>query len=266
MAGHMICDYLGTFPEYKITRVEQSDIFNDDPLIINEEYLIGAKPDFIINSVRCLVDESEENTAKAIIYNSYLPHFLAGYFHNTKTKVIQLSSDCVFSGTKGGYVEQSPHDGCSAYAKTKSLGEVHNNKDITIRTSYIGPTLGNNREELFDWFLTQHGEVQGYCNALWTGVTTLELAKSIHKLIGSGVSGLYHLVPSEVITKYDLLILLKKLWGKEDVTICRDYSVSIDRSLIDSRGIIQVPGYEAMFVELHKYMENKKIYEKYFYK
>ena len=264
MAGHMIRDYFSSMPNYNIKSINESDIFYNDDIIQNFNFLDKINPDYIINCIRCLVEDSELNPLKAINYNSYFPHFLEKVYKNTNTQLIHLSTDCVFSGEKGNYDETSLHDGHSYYARTKSIGEITNNKDLTIRTSYIGPTIDNRKEELFDWFFRQDGEINGFGNVFWSGITTLELAKGIKNLIEKGFTGLYHMVPSEAISKYNLLKLIRKIWKKEDIVIKKYNSKKIDRSLIDNQKLIQISDYQSIFIELYEYMEkNQKLYKHY---
>jgi dTDP-4-dehydrorhamnose reductase len=264
MAGHMISEYLSIIKNFKVDLVNEYDIIDKNYECKKNIIFSEPHPDYIINCIRCLVEESELNLTKAIIYNSYFPHLLGDYYKNSRTKIIHLSTDCVFSGEKGGYNEDSKHDGLSNYAKTKSLGEINNNKDITIRTSYLGPTIEPNNEELFDWFLLQKGEVNGYCDAIWNGLTTLALAKGISELIKLDYSGVYHMVSNEKISKYFLLSLVKKIWQKKDVEIKKTYINNIDRSLIDNQKLISVADYNSMFEELYEYMNKNKLkYKKY---
>ncbi len=101
------------------------------------------------------------------------------------------------------------------YARTKALGEFINQTDLIVRTSAIGPELKIEGNSLFSWFLRQKGEIRGFTQAFWTGVTTLELAKGIDSFITQELSGIFHFVPNEKISKYELLLLIKKVWGKK---------------------------------------------------
>ena len=261
MAGHILRDYFSAKDNYSVDCKEVSEIFDENYDIRKE--LQSSDSDYIINCIRCLVDESESNPLKAIMYNSYLPRLIEKKYQKTKTQIIQLSTDCVFSGLNGDYDESIKPDGSTYYARTKILGEIINNKDITIRTSYIGPTI-NHDEELFDWFLMQVGQIKGYTNAFWTGITTLELAKGIEQLIELKFTGLYHMVPNKKISKYQLLLLIKDIWEKNDIIIKKDNLLIIDRSLKDCRKMIKIKNYEDMFFELLKYMKEKKnLYSKY---
>lgn len=272
MAGHIISRHLSKYDYNTIYNFQESDIFDKNNLyrivdqstsLINE--LLNFRPLFIINCIRCLVQESEDCSEKAILYNSHLPQLLSSKFSQKKTRIIHLSSDCVFSGKRGDYNEDDYPDGITMYSRSKILGEIHNGKDLTIRTSYIGPNIDDSGEELFHWFLMQNNDVLGYNNVYWTGITTLELAKSVDKIISNPFSGIYHLVPGKKINKFELLTIIKNVWGKNEINIKLDKKNLLDRSLVDNRKIIKVNEYEKMFSDLYLYMlKNKNIYEQYF--
>jgi dTDP-4-dehydrorhamnose reductase len=269
MAGHVISKYLNSLKKYQVTNLtcDKSNIIDDIYIDIYDTLQLKniihfQKPDVIINCLRLLIEESEAEPDKAIYYNSYIPHFLSKIAKEIDSKVIQLSTDCVFSGEKGSYNEDDFKDGESVYARTKALGELTNDKDLTLRTSFIGPNINGKNEELFHWFLMQKGEINGYTNAFWTGITTLELAKSIDKIIGLNMSGLYHLVPEEKISKYELLNLIKSIWGKDNVVINKLANVFVDKSLIDNKKNLKIESYSNMFNELRIWMiNNKELYE-----
>jgi len=264
MAGHMIYNYLSSKENYSITTISESEIFPKGSIIPNDKILSNYHHDYIINCIRCLVEDSELYPSKAIMYNSYFPRMLENLHKKKKTKIIHLSTDCVFSGKNGNYKELSVPDGYTIYARTKSIGEINNDKDITIRTSYIGPNINGINEELFDWFIKQKGEVNGYKNAFWNGITTLELAKKIKTVIEDDICGIYHLCGNQKISKFNLLKLIKNIWSKDNVQIKGVFNNKIDRSLIDTRKELTVLPYENMFRELYNYMHsNKKLYEHY---
>lgn len=256
MAGHLIKEYLSNNSKLKL-------------LGINDEYFLSSKnnylkkigriaPDIIINSLRITVNECENDPKSGILINSVIPKNLENFFYYSKVKIIHLSTDCVFSGDKGNYSEKDIPDGRSIYSMTKLCGEIINEKDLTIRTSYIGPNLKNKNEELFDWFLYQKENIEGYEGAIWNGVTTLELAKKIEQLIFDNYCGIYHLCSKEKLSKYRLLTLIKKQWRKNDVYINKIQGQKIDRTLKDNRKNISVTNYKEMFKELYNFMEQKQ--------
>ena len=256
MAGHLIFEFLKGKKQYKLFGLTEK-------LFIPEDYgfiidLDNIKPDIIINTLRITVKESEDNPRNALFINSVIPKWFEKAYYNTKTKIIHLSTDCVFSGNKGNYSETDPPDGASIYSMTKFCGEIINEKDLTIRTSVIGPNLKGKNEELFDWFLLQNGTIEGYKNAFWNGVTTLELAKQINVAIKKNICGLYHLGSNKKISKYKLLSLLNEQWFNNKIKIKESSKLKIDRNLIDNRKELNVLEYGKMFNELYNFMQQKK--------
>ncbi len=263
MAGHIITRYLETLNKYEIINASRSKLNERTKLVDAENQdslknlLVEQKPNYIINCLGVLVKASTDHPDLAIYINSYLPYYLSELGNRLKYKLIHLSTDCVFSGDKGDYSESDHKDGRDMYARTKALGEVVNHKDLTFRTSIIGPELKKEGTGLFHWFMTQKSTISGYKRVLWTGVTTLELAKAISKAIDENLSSLYHLVPDTKISKYDLLCLLKEIWGK-NVQILKDEKIKQDKSLINHRTdfTFKVKNHREMLEELHVWMKN----------
>jgi len=256
MAGHLILEFLKKNKSYEL-------IGFDEKLFTLGNYSFVKKldkinPDIIINTLRITIKESEDNPRNALFINSVIPKWFEKTYYNTNTKIIHLSTDCVFSGNKGNYNETDPPDGSSIYSMTKFCGEIINEKDLTIRTSFIGPNLKGKNEELFDWFLLQNGEIEGYKNAFWNGVTTLELAKQINVAITINICGLYHLCSKIKISKYELLSLINKQWCNNTIKIKESFKIKIDRNLIDNRKELNVLEYSRMFNELYNFMQRKK--------
>lgn len=262
MAGHVITQYLESLNRYIIFNASL-DRLNDKTIIINvedkelvEEILTQKKPDIVINCIGLLIKDSAKYPDKAIYLNSFFPHYLVQLGKHLKYKLIHLSTDCVFSGKRGNYSEEDIKDGVGYYACSKALGEIINDKDLTFRTSIIGPELKPDGSGLFHWFMNQKGTVNGYSNVYWTGITTLELAKGIHKAIEQNIKGLYHLV-SEKISKYELLNLIKEIWDI-DIRILEDFDHKNDKSLLNNRDDFnyKIPSYYQMLMELHEWMKN----------
>ncbi|MHA1764372.1 MAG: dTDP-4-dehydrorhamnose reductase family protein [Promethearchaeota archaeon] len=264
MAGHVITRYFKSLNKYEIFNSSRSrldedthiiDVLNNREDIIN--FIERLRPDIIINCIGVLIRESELYPDQAIYINSYFPRFLENLGKKSQFKLIHLSTDCVFSGERGNYSETDIKDGKTMYARTKSLGEVINKKDLTIRTSIIGPELKSRGEGLFHWFFNQKNEIKGYNKVYWTGITTLELAKAIDVAVEEDLSGLYHLVPNNKISKHELLNLIKKIWNLPIKIIKSDVPVS-DKSLINTRTDFSynIPDYEDMLRELHEWMKN----------
>jgi dTDP-4-dehydrorhamnose reductase len=270
MAGHIMAEYLENSKKYTIYGIARSgeskyvsknlDVTGFDLL---ENYIQEIKPDIIINCIGILVSKSNDELTTAIQINSYLPHFLSELGRKSNFKFIHISTDCVFSGKDGQYTETSFKDGDDNYARTKSLGEVINDKDLTIRTSIIGPELKNNGTGLLDWFLKQDKEISGYTKAYWSGVTTLELAKQTVALLEQNIVGLYQLCPKEKISKYELLKLFNIIWDKK-IIIAENDNYHVDKSLVCTRSDFKYansrPEYKSMLEETKIWMDKHPLY------
>ena len=274
MAGHVITSglredslFLDIISVARKDSLIKPDFLIDVTDFIELENLVKKiKPNVIINCIGLLNSTAEQNPHKAILINSYLPHFLEFITINTKTKVIHISTDCVFSGKDGNYTESSFKDGIGYYAQTKALGEIVNNKDLTFRTSIIGPEINSNGIGLFHWFYQQNGYIQGYTNALWTGITTIELLNALKVAINDyNLVGLYHLVNNKKISKYHLLELMNNEFKKRNILIADD-KYKIDKSLLNTRKdfIHHIKEYDEMIKEMKIWISNHKdIYRHY---
>ncbi|WP_332694870.1 dTDP-4-dehydrorhamnose reductase family protein [Halalkalibacter lacteus] len=265
MAGHMITEYFRKKNEFEVfytsrDKKDQNGIFLD---VTNgtkvEELIESIKPDITINCTGILNEDATNNPTLAFLVNSILPHQLATLTERHQRKLIQISTDCVFSGKKGDYTENDIPDGSSIYAQSKQQGEIISDQHLTIRTSIIGPELKESGIGLFLWFMKQKGEIKGYKKALWNGVTTLELAKVIEMMIKDNVTGLYHLGLETKISKYSLLKLIQDVFNKNDVEITPDTSVVIDRTIRNTRTDFQytLPSYKEMILELKDWMRDQ---------
>lgn len=188
-------------------------------------------PDLVINCIGIVKQQAlGKDHLASISINALFPHLLARACGQEGTRLLHISTDCVFSGNKGGYTEDDTPDCVDLYGRSKLLGEVDYPHCLTLRTSIIGPELGS-QNGLIAWFLAQENKIQGYTRHIYSGFTTVELARIIARYIISNpsLSGVYHL-SSDPISKYDLLCLVAKRYGKEieiepyDGTVC-------DRSL-----------------------------------
>lgn len=198
--------------------------------------LARVQPDVLINCVgliKQLADAKDPLTALPI--NAMLPHRLARLCELAGTRLIHMSTDCVFSGRQGAYRESDMSDAEDLYGKSKYIGELHDLPHaITLRTSIIGHELGSSHA-LVDWFLSQQGSVKGFTKAIFSGLPTVELARVMKDFVipHPQLNGLYH-VAAEPIAKLDLLQLVAAEYGKQ-VDICPDDELVIDRSLDGSR-------------------------------
>lgn len=269
MAGHMAYYYLQSIGKYNIVNVVYRTKLTDDSIVIDvtnskevEKVVNNIRPDLILNCIGVLIKGSNEHPDNAILINAWFPHFLKKLSDNINAKLIHISTDCVFSGKKGSYTESDFCDADDVYGRSKALGEIINQKDLTIRTSIIGPELKLNGEGLFHWFMNQKGQINGYQTAIWGGVTTLELAKAIDAAITQDVCGLIQLSNGIGITKYDLLGLFRTIWNCQNVDIVPYNGNGVDKSIVKSMKFDYiVPSYEKMLHEQFEWMlANRALY------
>jgi dTDP-4-dehydrorhamnose reductase len=272
MAGHLVARFLSKKDKYiigKVSRIESEDPFSYNVDVTNVEELEKVikkfSPVVIINCLGILNKEAEDNPEKAIFINSFVPHYLAKKMALIGGRLIHISTDCVFSGRKGNYLESDLKDGEGYYAQSKALGEVNYGNNLTIRTSIIGPELKQNGIGLFHWFLKSNEvQIQGYANTLWGGVTTIQLAKAIYNSVeNENINGIVHLTNGLEISKFDLLSIIKLVFNKK-INVIKDFNHQKNKSLVPSKQTIllgEVPGYEQMINELKYWMEdNRDIY------
>ena len=273
MAGHIAYYFLRDTGKYDITNVVYRMPLTEDSIVVDvtdskavAEVVRMVRPEIILNCIGVLIRGSKEHPDNAILINAHFPHLLKKLSDEVGAKLVHISTDCVFSGKKGNYTEEDFRDADDVYGRSKALGEVVNDKDLTIRTSIIGPELKKNGEGLFHWFMNQHGQVNGFKTAIWGGVTTLELAKAIDKAIEQGISGLIQLSNGVGISKYDLLVLFKEIWQKQDVEILPYDANGVNKSIAKSvKFAYEVPDYRWMLQEQAAWMNvHKELYTQYF--
>jgi dTDP-4-dehydrorhamnose reductase len=273
MAGHLIKEYLTSIKKYDVWGIARGVEIDNNLINLDvsdtkqlENILSHGNFDVVINCIGLLNKTAEDNPELAVWFNSYFPQLLASYGKKYNFKLVHISTDCVFSGKEGGYKEDSFKNGIGFYAQSKALGEVVNSKDLTFRTSIIGPELKQNGIGLFHWFMNQDDNISGYTRAYWSGVTTLELSKAISKAIDLNLSGLYHLVNNEKISKYDLLKLFNNLYRENKIKIMKNDKYTIDKSLLNTRKDFdfEVNSYNSMLEEMKFWMvENNDEYINY---
>lgn len=204
------------------------DVENQDSMT---RLMAEVRPDVVVNCIGLVKQLADaDDPLLALPINAMLPHRLAQLTKLAGARLIHVSTDCVFSGTKGGYLETDVSDATDLYGKSKYIGEVAYSHTITLRTSIIGHQLFGNHS-LINWFLEQTGPVSGYTKAIFSGLPTVELARVIRDYVmpSPELCGLYH-VAAEPISKYDLLKLVAEIYGK-DIVINPDDRFAIDRSL-----------------------------------
>jgi dTDP-4-dehydrorhamnose reductase len=222
--------------------------------------------DVIINCIGMLVKACEQNPKAAFTVNADLPKYLESRFKGTKTKIIHISTDCVFSGSKGNYSVLDIPDETNVYGLSKRMGEICNNKDLTIRTSIIGLELmdkvnAKDNSGLLHWFLSQPkgSEIEGYSECYWSGISTIELADAILWYLESAEqsSGLHQVSRDQKISKYDLLTLANKVF-EMDLEIKESSFKKVDKSLIPSKSSFRViTSYEDMLLAIKEYKNGK---------
>lgn len=272
MAGHMVSLYLQerdhdvvgfarTTPKYvNGVLADASDTEVIRQLVGNGNF------DAVINCIGVLNQFAEANKAQAVWLNAYLPHFLAEVTDGTHTQVIHMSTDCVFSGKRGGYTETDFPDGETFYDRSKALGELNDQKNITLRNSIVGPDINPKGIGLMNWFLQQTEPVNGFTKAMWTGQTTLQLAKTMEVVAKERVSGLYNAVPDYAISKYDLLRLFNQYLRNDKITITPIDGINADKSLKRTQFPFDyaIPDYEKMIAELAEWIRmHKQLYPHY---
>ncbi len=204
------------------------DVENQDVLA---RVFAEVKPQVVVNCIGLIKQLADaDDPLQALPINAMLPHRLARLCELGGARLVHVSTDCVFAGTKGNYRESDPSDATDLYGKSKFLGEVAYPHTITLRTSIIGHELAS-AHGLVGWFLAQEGRVKGYTRAIFSGLPTVELARVVRDVVlpRPDLSGLYH-VASSPIAKYDLLKLVAQVYGKA-VEIVPDDAAVIDRSL-----------------------------------
>jgi dTDP-4-dehydrorhamnose reductase len=195
--------------------------------------------DFVINCIGVIkphiVDSDPIKRANAVVINTVFPQKLEAWASTRGTRVIQIATDCVFSGNRGEYLESDPHDAWDVYGKTKSLGEVPSSAMMHLRASIIGPEVGRSTS-LVEWVRGQPRQavIQGYTDHLWNGITTVDFARITRGIIESDnfSSGTQHLVPEDDVSKFSLVTAIAKHYGRGDLTIAPSFSgKSINRTL-----------------------------------
>lgn len=222
--------YEGVFRSARL--ISQVDANQFDSVV---EAFGRARPDVVINAVGVIKQRPEgQEPIPLLTINALFPHRLAALCRATGVRLIHVSTDCVFSGRRGMYLESDPTDAEDLYGKTKALGEPSGSGALTVRTSIIGRELSGSTG-LTEWFLSQRGTVRGYTNARFSGFPTVVLAEILAEIVEKRkeMEGLFHL-SADPISKHDLLVLLKEAFDS-DVLIEPYEGVRVDRTLDSTR-------------------------------
>ena len=273
MAGHVIALY---FKEqgYDVTGFTRrpisfcKNILGDamKPEVVKAA-ILSDNYDVVINAIGVLNQNAEDHKSMAVMLNGYLPHFIADTLRDTPTKLIHMSTDCVFAGNTGPYYEDSFPDGKIFYDRSKAIGEVNDEKNLTFRNSIVGPDCNEKGIGLFNWFMKQQGPINGFTGAIWTGVTTLTLAKAMEQAINENLTGLYNLVNNDSINKFDLCSLFNKYFRNGSIEIHPSDKLQLDKSLRHRRTDFSfvVPSYEQQIKEMADWVNtHKEFYPHYF--
>ena len=276
MAGHTISLYLQEqghevygfdLQESKLIKSFAGNAFDTETIarVIKE-----GKYDTVINCIGVLNQFAEHNHALAAFLNSYFPHFLAKTTEGTDTQVIHMTTDCVFSGKKGSYTEHDLRDGETFYDRSKALGELDDEKNLSLRNSIVGADINPKGIGLLNWFMNnttgENPVVNGYTKAMWTGQCTYQLAKTMEAAAKERAHGLVNAVPDTDISKYELLKLFNKYLRGGRVQINPVEGVNADKSLRRTNWGFnyRIPDYEQMGAEMAEWIyKHKELYPHY---
>lgn len=282
MLGHVLFKEMRKHDEFEVFGTTRSatglnEFFTNDELLKirddvdadNFETVIRAiasiQPTIIINCIGIIKQLPASNDPlTAITVNAQLPHRLSLVTRTAKARLIHISTDCVFDGKQGNYIETDATNAIDLYGKTKHLGEVQYPHCVTLRTSIIGHELKTNFS-LIDWFMSQENETKGFTKAIYSGFPTIEMANIISNYVipNKNLSGLYH-VSSDAISKFDLLNIVKNVYGKVINIIPFDNFV-LDRSL--NSEIFQTatgyksPSWKKLIEDMHNHIMNDDCYK-----
>ena len=276
MAGHTISLYLQErghevlgFDRVKSNLVKSISGDARDTVTLSQ-IIKDGKFDTIINCIGILNQFAENDHELAAFLNAYFPHFLAKVTSGTDTQVIHMTTDCVFSGKKGNYTETDLRDGETFYDRSKALGELDDDKNLSLRNSIVGPDINPKGIGLLNWFMNNTIEpdaaINGYTGAMWTGQTTTQLAKTMELAAKERIHCLINAVPNTNISKYELLRLFNKYLRKDKVKISPITGVSADKTLIRTNFSFDyiIPDYETMVREMAEWIfTHKNLYSHY---
>lgn len=288
MLGSMVFEYckrVSDFDVYGSVRdlnaVPEGDrakmfLFDAEKDLIKEKIFNKFSPDYIINCIgvikpRC-TDDDPPGIRRAININAYYPHVLVKDSEETGAKIIQIATDCVYSGGVGHYKEKDPHDALDVYGKTKSLGEALHPNILHIRTSVIGPER-KGKLNLLEWFLSQkeNAALKGFAHHYWNGATTLQFAKVCRTLIEKEmfsevrkISPVHHYIVNTSVNKYELLHIFNTVFEKKCIIDKVDnIGPGVDRTLSSEWHVLsptEKKPMEEAIAELKKYMDEIHYY------
>ena len=240
-----------------------NDVLKDSIL----DFLDKVNPDVIINAIGITIRRgAAENISDTIYLNSLFPHQISSWALAFKKRLIHFSTDCVFSGSEGSYLEDATPNALDYYGKTKGLGEINSKSSLTIRSSMIGPELYN-KTELFEWIINnKEKEINGFSRVMYSGVTTVYMARLLADLIDNhkNLSGIYN-IASKPISKFELLHLINDNFDLG--LIINDNKTVISNKTLNASKIekvigFQPPSWDELIFELKKdYMNFIDLYK-----
>ncbi len=268
MLGGMVFDYFSKNQNFDVYGTVRNQKYQKDHIFLFDAYdisqleqkqILDLKLEYIINCIGITKpfskDNDPEGVVRAIKINADFPWELAKYAKKYGIKILQIGTDCVFSGKRGMYNEDDPHNPIDVYGKSKSLGEVFDGSTLIIRGSIIGPEYKKEETFLLEWFLTRPNgsEIGGFEHHIWNGITTLQFAQICEKIIASNyfdhlvkISYIHHFIPNNTVSKFELMNIFNDIF-KKDLRINRinKPDQKVDRSLTT------------------KYMELSKLFDKF---
>lgn len=229
-----------------------------DASIDNLESALSMPIDYVINCIGIIKpyinDIDPKQTETAFEINGAFPNRLEAWATKRGANVIQIATDCVFSGSKGKYLESNEHDALDVYGKSKSLGEAKGDSMMHLRVSIIGPEVDRN-SSLLEWVRNQpkNAEISGYTDHFWNGITSMHFAKIARGIIENNLfeAGVFHVVPQDSVTKSELVSLIAKYLGRSDIKVRPTATgANINRTLgtnfpAKNKGFWQAAGYDA---------------------
>lgn len=284
MLGSIIFDYLKKNPDFNIYGTVRNQKYQKEGVFIFDAYdisqleqkvFLNLKIDYIINCIGITKpfskDDDPAGVIRAVKINADFPWNLAKHAKKYNIKVIQIGTDCVYSGKKGNYIESDVHDPLDVYGKSKSLGEVFDGTTLIIRNSIIGPEFKKETTFLLEWFFNQpeRGTIGGFEHHTWNGITTLQFAQICEKIILTNsfdkltkISHVHHFIPNSTVNKYELMNIFNEVFeknltinriNKPDQTVDRTLSTEYDEigKLSEKKSIKQA------LIELKNYIDNQ---------
>jgi dTDP-4-dehydrorhamnose reductase len=279
MLGHAVERILSADENIELTSTSRSGLnatYQFDVMKQNiEDILKRTNPDYVVNCIGAIKPRINESimssVQEAVQINAEFPLKLSAALVNTPVRIIQIATDCVYSGLKGGYVETDKHDPIDVYGKTKSLGEVKGENYLNLRVSIIGPEIGRSTS-LLEWFLNQpsNAALKGYANHFWNGVSTYQFARVALGVIKQSnfEAGSFHLLPSDKVSKFELLHLFREIYNRHDIDIEEVFpDTVIDRTLYSedlerneklwlNAGYLRIPTIKENIEEMKLFSEN----------